>query len=331
MKKSEIKNVLVILLSNIGDVIVTFPVLDVLRGECPQAKLSVVVGPKGRALFEGNHSIHRVFIFDKHQSVPKTLDLLKKLRREQYDLVIDLRNTAFPFFMRTRRRTSPFMRNSNTMHMRLRHLQRLQSVLEFNKSDYPKVSLHIPEKDKEYVRGLIKDEIKDSQYIVICPSAADRRKRWSEEGFAELCDRLVAAFPMKVVLVGEGEGQGVVDRIVEKMKQPAVKLNGRTTLLQLAELLRLSSLAIVNDSGPMHLASYLDVPVMTLFGPTDPTTAAPWGKVNYFIKKDTLCAACRRPGLNLPHECMKAITAEEVFGVIRLTPKGFSFASHQGT
>ena len=68
LDKSSVKKILVISLSNIGDVILTFPVIDILKEELPAAQLSVVVGPKAVSLFDDNPYIKEVIIFDKHQS-----------------------------------------------------------------------------------------------------------------------------------------------------------------------------------------------------------------------------------------------------------------------
>ena len=330
--KTKIKKVLLITLSNIGDVIVSFPVIDVLRGEFPQAQLSVVLGPKGESLLKSNPCIQQVYVFDKHQPFFRTFALVWRLSQERFDLVVDLRNTAIPFLIGAKYRTSPFLRNDPAIHMRLRHLNRLKSVVDFNFSTYPKTGLYISPRDKEYVDQIIHEKIGyDQKFVMVCPSAADQRKRWTEEGFAQLCDKLTESYGVKIIFMGDGEGVKVVDRILTKMRHTPVNLSGQTTLLQLAELMRRSSLSIVNDSGPMHLASYLDIPVVTIFGPTDPVVAAPWGKTSYFIHKDVSCAACENPRLPIAHECMKAVSAEEIFAAIRFTEKGVTFTEAKAT
>src|SRR3989338_1439478 len=325
--KTKIKKILLITLSNIGDVIVSFPVMDILKGEFPDAALSVVLGPKGESLLKNHPLIQQVYVYYKRQPMTKTMALLGQLRRERFDLVIDLRNTAIPFLIGAKYCTFPFLRNDPTVHMRLRHLNRLRSVVDFNAASYEKVGLYISRSDREYIDKIIREKIGHNQkFVVICPSAADHRKRCTEVGFAQLCDKLIDSYGVKVVFLGDGEGIKVVDRILAKMRNVPVNLSGQTTLVQLAELMRRSALAIVNDSGPMHLASYLDIPVVTIFGPTDPVIAAPWGKTSYFIRKEVRCPACENPQAVLEHECMKAILADEIFSAIRFTPEGVTFS-----
>ncbi len=324
---AKVKRIVVITLSNIGDIIVSFLVLDILQKKFPDAALAVVVGPKGESIFQGNPELEEVFVFDKQQSMGQTIAFVNRLRKYRFDLAVDLRNTAIPFLIGARYVTPPFLRNDPAVHMKARHLNRLRSVVEFEDQAYPKTALYISDQDKKYVDEIIRTQIGSAKkFVIICPSAADHRKRYSEEGFAELADRLTKSYGVAAVFLGDkGEGSEVVGRIIAKMKQPAVDLSGQTNLKQLSELLRRSSLAIVNDSGPMHIASYLDVPVMTLFGPTDPAVSAPWGKTGYFIKKDGNCKACDSGREDLEHHCMKSITSDEIFNAIIFQNGRFTF------
>ena len=323
LKKSEIKKILVILLSNIGDVVVNLLVLDILIKEFPQVQLSVVSGPKGEPLFRKNPLIHAVYIFDKHWPWLKTFSLVRELHRERFDLVVDLRNTAIPIFLMPKFRTSIFQRKRKDEHIRLEHIERLRSIVPFSGNHYNRVALPIPREDQNYVTDLIKSRIGEGQkFCVVCPSAADHRKRWPAKNFAKLCDRLASVYGLKIVLTGEGEGEKVVDSVTQQMKQPAVALKGETTLLQLAELFKRSALVIANDSGPMHLASYLNVPILALFGPTDPGGAAPWSITSHYLRKNGNCLACQDPKSRAKHNCMEAISADDVFVSIRITPKG---------
>ena len=106
LNKSEINKILVISLTNIGDVILTFPVIDILKEDFPSAKLSIVIGPKAESLFCDNPHLEKVHIFNKHQLPFKTLRWVLGMRKEHFDLVVDLRNTAIPFMISPRYRTS---------------------------------------------------------------------------------------------------------------------------------------------------------------------------------------------------------------------------------
>ena len=300
-------------LTNIGDVVLTFPVIDILKRDFPSAALSVVIGPKAESLLNGNPNFDKVYVFDKRQAPLRTIRWIFELCRQHYDLVVDLRNTAIPFMIFPRHRTPCRVDKAFNGHMRKKHLQRLKSVhaVETDASD-PK-TLSIPESDRQYIQEFIHKKIGTGQkYAVVAPGAADSSKRWSEENFAYVCDRLIMDHNIKIVFVGDQEDRQVVQRIDQMMETRPLSLCGETSLIQLAELLRHCFFAIVNDSAPMHLASYLNVPVLALFGPTDPEKYGPWGARCHMIKKGFDCPACRHPGNSHAHTCMQAISKKDV-------------------
>jgi len=143
LDKSKIKKILVISLSNIGDCILTFPVVDILFRDFPRSKISIVTGPKAAALVEGNSHFENCFIYDKHQVFVKTLIWLMRLRKEKYDLVIDLRNTAIPILIGARQRNSLWLNKSTYEHMKDKHLMRLRSVYTFSSESEKKYSIEV--------------------------------------------------------------------------------------------------------------------------------------------------------------------------------------------
>ncbi|MCK5083844.1 MAG: glycosyltransferase family 9 protein [Candidatus Omnitrophica bacterium] len=317
LDRSKINKILVVSLTNIGDVILTFPVIDILKRDFPSAKLSIVIGPKAESLFCENPDLDKVYVFDKHQPPLKTLAWVFELRRQRFDLVIDLRNTAIPFLISPRYRTFFRVDKASNVHMRDKHLNRLRSIHAVETEASESKALFISEPDKNYVEEFIGKKIGAGQkYVVVAPGAADSSKRWSEENFAFVCDRLIADYNLKVIFAGDEGDQKVVGRINKLMASGSLNLCGRTSLVQLAELFRHCFFAIVNDSAPMHLASYLNVPVLALFGPTDPQKYGPWGTCSYMIKKDVDCPACREPRNSYKHICMQAISKEDVLDVM---------------
>ena len=91
MKKivtSKVKKILVISLTNLGDIVLTFPVIDILRRDFPQADLGVMIGPKGKTLLIDNPKIEHLYIYDKHMSLGNKLSWLNQLRREHFDFIV---------------------------------------------------------------------------------------------------------------------------------------------------------------------------------------------------------------------------------------------------
>ena len=96
MKLNAINKILFITLSNVGDVILTLPVLSALKDGFPSARIDVVVGPRPEKIFSKDPGVSRVFTYDKHATLKEKLDFIKKLRRERYDLAIDMRTSLIP-------------------------------------------------------------------------------------------------------------------------------------------------------------------------------------------------------------------------------------------
>lgn len=320
LDKSKIKKVLLISLSNIGDVILTFPVIDILREEFPQAEISVVVGPKAETLLKGNPHLKEIFIFDKKQPSLKTVKWVKALRERAFDVVVDLRNTAIPFLVGAQYKTPLDLGKKNKIHMREKHIQRLLTVVPFDKVAQKKYAFFASMEDQSLVEEIIKKEIgSDRKFVVMAPGAANEAKRWTPEGFAQVADNVSLKYALKIVFVGDDEDRGVCQKIRRLMKQEPIDFSSRLTLPQLGHLLKYSLMAIVNDSAPMHLASYLDVPVLAIFGPSDPLQYGPWSRKSKFIKSEKVCLRCQHSQKQVRHTCMEAILSEDVLKSFEIT------------
>jgi len=206
----------------------------------------------------------------------------------------------------------------------------LSQVYRFESESLKHYALYISQDDQQFVKNLIETEIKgNGQYFVIAPGAAHYAKRWSEKEFSLLADKLIVQRQFKVVLVGDEEDSPVVQRIIEKMAQKAVNLCARTNLVQLAELINHCSLAIVNDSAPMHLASYLNKPVLAVFSYTDPQKYGPWSSLSHYLKKNENCPACREALIDGNHTCIDAVTHNDVLNSFKIVNGKVIFVNHE--
>jgi ADP-heptose:LPS heptosyltransferase len=317
--KSEIHKILLISLTNIGDVILTFPVIDILKKEFPSAKLSVVIGPKAESLLRGNPFLDKIHIFDKRQSFLKSSAWIGELRKERFDLVVDLRNTAIPLLISPKYHTPYFTKKISNMHMREKHLDRLKSIYAFERKATERRALFVSAADEAYADRIIEQEVGSKEkYIVVAPGAADHSKKWPEKKFAYVCDHLKRNYPIKIFLIGNEDDREAAWQVCKFMGSEAINLCGQTNLAQLAHLFKRCFLAIVNDSAPMHLASYLNVPVLALFGPTNPLHYGPWSTKSCFIRKNESCRACADPKASLAHSCMDSINGDDVLNKLRI-------------
>ena len=109
MQNLKINKILFITLSNIGDVILTLPVLDILKERFPEARITVMVGERPKEIFENNPDIEMVIVYNKFSKLKEKIKLFNELKKQRFNLVIDLRNSFFGMFLPARYKTSSFM------------------------------------------------------------------------------------------------------------------------------------------------------------------------------------------------------------------------------
>jgi ADP-heptose:LPS heptosyltransferase len=295
-RSSKIKRILVVSLSNIGDVVLTLPVVDILRSAFPAAELHLIVGPKAKSLFDDNPYITRLVVYDKHMGWRQRLDWFLGLRRWRFDIIVDLRNSMLPFLLNAGIVTFPAC-SSPKVHMKAKHLGRLALVFDDLKTPVERLAVCLSPRQCASVDRLVHGW---TDYVVVAPGAADARKRWGQEGFYKVVAHLRSK-GRKVVLVGDQNDRAVSARIAAAFTDGVLDLCGETTLVELAGIVARATLAVTNDSGIMHLASYFDRPVIALFGRTDPFFYGPWS---------SRCVALRK-GI-----VIEAIAAEDVIAEV---------------
>lgn len=320
--RSQVKRILVITLSNVGDIILTTPVIRTLAREFAGARIDVMVGPNGREVFERDPRIFKLIIYDKHMSITDKRRLQLKLKNLRYDLVVDIRNTIFPLLIGPKFRTATIQRfPRNVVHSIERHLYRLKSLGVENFDHHPYI--HIPAEDEEYVAGLLKQEKIADPIVVVNPGAKSHLKRWTTEGFARVADRLIGECGAHLVFIGLKEDEQVIGAIFGMMAEKAHNFVNRTNLRQLAGLLKRARLLITNDSAPLHIGCAVGVKTLALFGPTDPRRYGPTGEFDCFINKKLSCSPCESATCKYNYECMKLILPDTIFDTARMMLEGY--------
>ena len=322
LKNSEIENILVVSLSNIGDVILTLPVIDTLKANFPKARINVVVGPKAAELLSDDPRVN-VIIYDKRIPFKSKLGFFIYLRKQKFDLIVDLRYSALTLFLRGTFKTSPFVKTPKTVeHMKHRHLYKLKSTYPAINKFYTLSEININDSDRNKIDRILSENKLSSEtnIVIVGPGAASHWKRYHERGFARTCDYLIENYSVKIVMVGDKNDSEIAQKVSSLMNNESVNLCGQTNLKQLAYLIKKTKLVISNDSAVMHMASYLDVPVLAMFGPTNPNKYGPWNSRSFVVKKELNCSPCEESSCRYNHECM-ALLKEDL--VIKQAKKFF--------
>jgi len=149
--------------------------------------------------------------------------------------------------------------------------------------------------------------------IMLSPGASyGPAKRWPASSFSRLATELQQKHDAEILIIGSGTDQEIAAAVAEPMSKKPIDLTGKTTLLQLAGAISLSNLFITNDSGPMHLANALKIPVVAIFGPTDPRITGPFQSPSKVLKGQVSCWPCSYRVCPFEHQCMTQISPERV-------------------
>lgn len=318
------KNILIVKPSSLGDVVHSLPVLQALHTCYPAARIDWVIAKGLEGLLEGHPLLHRLIVIDKDRwrqlsragsTVRELRELFSTLRAGQYDLVIDLQGllrsglitgaTGAPLrvgFSEAREGSRHFYSHTvaggREVHAVDRYL-RIAAALGCAAKDvlFPlPPSAGVSEKVEE-LRTRLRD------YVVLVPGARWETKLWPAGSFGELA----ALLPLPSVVIGGSADRDRAAEIVRLAQGRAHSLAGETSLPELIELMRTARAVVTNDSGPMHIAAALGVPVVAVFGPTSPVRTGPYGKNKVVLQSARECVPCYRRRCGKFH-CMEDIT-----------------------
>jgi heptosyltransferase-2 len=182
------------------------------------------------------------------------------------------------------------------------------------------ITLHVPEEAlREAEQKLLAAGARPgTRRIAIAPGAAyGSAKCWLPERYAEVADGLIAAADADVILFGAPPERDMAERLANGMKRCVVNLAGATSIGELPALLRACSVFVGNDSGAMHVAAAVGLPVVGIFGPTDPDATRPASTQFTLIREPVSCSPCLLRRCPIDHRCMTRISVEQVSGVTR--------------
>lgn len=176
--------------------------------------------------------------------------------------------------------------------------------------------------DEDWAARLLENHWVDKKHLLIGvnigASIKWSTKKWPSDYFAALCDMLAAKLHSRVILTGGKEDLEITGKIMSLCRSKPIVAVGKTTVLQMASLVKRCRLFITSDSAPMHIAAACRTPFIALFGPTDPKRHLPPCDTKcVIITKKLICSPCYKSRCIRGYRCMKAITVEEVFEAVK--------------
>ena len=360
----NIENILIFHPAGIGDAVLSVPVIKAIREAYPEAYIALVTSSRAKTLVELCPYIDELFAIEMDEisnalnpfngeKLTNVWRLVSELRSRRFDVIADFtrigsrfnavkravlfnliqgkrivgRNTrGWGFFLHGKvfdpdeeHEVEHLMNVAKLLGTeQLQRLGQTQGLLE--------LELFLSDDDRTHVKSFFEENgVSNERPVVgINPNAFWTSKRWMEERFASVADRLTSYHDAVVILVGSRGDIPLVEKIRSQMKSSSINAAGKTSLRQLGALLEKLDLFITNDSGPMHIATAAKTPIIALFGPEKPVRYDPYCAEDMKIVfwKGVKCSPCLKIECSDP-KCLKSITVEEVLtGAERLLSRG---------
>ena len=344
---ANIRNILLIQLGDIGDVVWTTPAIWAVKNSVPDSRVSVLVKSGFGGLLEADPSVEQVLEVAQNRGnlwsqAAGQLSFLKDIRAQHFDLVVDLRlgdrgafmalATGAPIRVGMHHPESvPFWRKYLFTHevVPRRNLDlrgatdqslRILRGLGIDSDDIiPR--LWISDVVRNKVREIMISEKIDRfpKWISINPFSRWSYKEWSDKKWVEVIQWLWDAFSIPAIIIGSADERPRAEALIRQCETRAFNFAGKTTLAELAGFLSLSLLHIGVDSAAPHIAAATGTPTVTIYGPSSWKDWAPPGKEHRLVLPDMDCVPCHHKGCQNSGQslCLDNLPADQVKRVIQ--------------
>ena len=337
--------ILVLRFSSIGDIVLSTPLLRVLRARFPKSQIDYVTRKEYAELVRSNQNINYTYEFDVAEGFAGLRSLRKRIQQENYDLIVDIHGSLRSRYVRS------LTGVRNVVKVNKREIERtalvklkkdiyrdsvsvsqlyIEPVEKFGVRDDGKgTELHIPDETMFGVSGRMAAlKLNEFEKVIgFCPAARHATKCWPEDRFIALGIRCVRDLGSKVLLfggTGDVQYNGAIALAINTTvgEDSALSLSGQFTLLETASALDFCDAVVSNDSGLMHIADARQKPLVALFGSTVRQFGFfPQGRESVVIERNGLyCRPCSHIGRSSCPEkhfrCMKDIGVDEVYNVL---------------
>ncbi len=297
-------NLLIIKPSSLGDIVLALPTLSALRKSLPDATISWLIRPEFAALLKDHPHLNDVIIFDRKLlgkawfhpgAFASLLSLIRVLRQRKFDAVIDLqglfRTASLAWLTGCKKRfgiantkefAHHFYTNKVTQDAKYIHLVdfylKIVQTITASETQAQFVFPRNPDAVDSICSLLKSHGVSPDNYAVLIPGSAHRDKCWPVRRFAALADRICSQFHFSIAATGTASEKETIETIKNQADVPIANLAGQTSLSELIALLKAAKLVVSNDTGPGHIAAALGVPLVMIFGRSNPARVAPYAR-----------------------------------------------------
>lgn len=337
-KMSDKEKIVVIDLLYMGDLIFATPFFKQLRKNYIDSKIDIIVNSNFYDLIEDNPYFDNVIAYDKKWSIKESYKFAKKIKKGNYDLGINIHGnwrTILLMYLISPDYNIGYggdgkslfldktIKTSDNLHMVKVYLQFLEKM-DLKSFEDDSIELKVNKEAKKNMNELINTKIKEEdlskkkRLIALNTGGTWSTKRWPKIKFAKLADKIKDNGEEVIFIGGPSDKKRVKDIISLMKNNRVINATGKTSLKELAALVKKSDLVISNDSGPVHVAAAVGTKTITIFGPSDEKKYRPYGEIHEIITNEIDCRPCGEHECPLGHHnCMEKIEVEEVMKLVK--------------
>jgi len=323
----------------VGDAVMAIPALEAIRRIHAAAEIAILAPPAVADLYRDQPFVDRILECDKsgqYKGLWGREKLVGELRRERFDLAILLQNAFEAAWLAwragiperagyARDGRGPFLTKPICVpkegeiprHESQYYLELIRRAgWSDSRGEIAPIRLCVPLPARESAKAaVLRAGAREGAWrCAIAPGASyGAAKCWPPERFASLADRLISECGADVILFGTPNEKEMAARICSAMQNRPISLVGQTSMRDLAALFSSCSIFIGNDSGAMHVAAAAGLPVIGIFGSTDPGGTAPVTSQFTLIREVVSCSPCFLRSCPVDHRCMTRIGVDSVF------------------
>jgi heptosyltransferase-2 len=337
--------ILMIKFSGFGNIVLALPTIRAIKKKYPSAEITFLTHTINKAILENETSVDRILTFDiegNFKTFKNIFSLFSKIKKENFDLIIDFEQFSrfsalvsffskapfrIGFYTKGQGREKLFTHKinyNNNQHTSKTFgdiAKKLKTQIDFNDT-----KLLISSNDKKKVGFLLHKNnlLKKDILVGIHPGCGinNPKRKWQKEKFAQLADFLIDTYGYKIFFTGTNTENELIKEIQSMMRNNSINFCDSTNIRETAELISRCKCFISNDTGPLHLASAMKIPVVSFFGPNTPLLYGPLGENNLIFYKNLSCSPCttnfNEKTTKCKHfKCINDISFEEVKSQIK--------------
>jgi heptosyltransferase II len=323
----------------IGDVVMTLPAVSAVRKTWPRARISVLAKPWVAEVYRLSPDVDEIIPFQepgRHAGIRGKWRLAAELRRYRFDCAILLQNAieaavlarlaGIPLragynsdgrgaLLTHSVRRSPEVRTAHQIDYYLAMVEAVgclaagRDVRPSPRADYPAIARRL----------FAKYGVEENRPLIgIAPGAAyGPAKKWFPERFAAVADRLIDDTGSQAILFGSSRDRESTAAVAQSARHPLIDIAGKTNLTEAMAVIARCALVLSNDSGLMHVAGALGIPLIAMFGSTNPAATSPVGEKSIVIRHAVACSPCLKPVCPTDFRCMELIGVDEVYAAAK--------------